>query len=125
MTVLHIGAVCATVAVLAWGCKGDPTADLRGGPNAIQAVPSQIFVDSGKAVSLVVSVQDAQLNPLAVDVAVQSADAAIASVAVDTTRPAVDGARHAFVVTALKAGQTTLNVSGGGLSESVPTTVGP
>jgi len=125
MKSLYMRAGCATLAVWGLACKGDPTADLRGGPNSINLVPSQVFVDEGKATSLLVAVEDEQLNPLTADVTVTSSDQSVVKVAVDTTRPSADGARHAYVITAVAPGHTKLMVSGGGLSDSVPTSVLP
>jgi hypothetical protein len=125
MKPLYIGAVSVTLTVIAWGCKGDPTADLRNGPSDMQVVPGQIFADQGKATAVVAVVVDEQTNPVAVDITATSADVTVATVAADTTRPAADGARHAFVITALAPGHTRVTLTGGGISDSVPVSVLP
>ncbi|HUL01978.1 MAG TPA: hypothetical protein VLV16_01970 [Gemmatimonadales bacterium] len=125
MRALYIAVVCAALASGTWTCKGDPTADLRGGPASVDLVPGQIFIDEGKATALLVAVRDEQLNTIAADIGVTSADASVATVAVDTTRPVVDGARHAYVVDAKAPGHTRLNVTGAGLSDTVAVSVLP
>lgn len=125
MKSLYITVVCAALASGTWACKGDPTADLRGGPASVSLVPGLIFLDEGKATSLLVAVRDEQLNTLAADITVMSADPTVATVEIDTTRPVVDGARHSYVVSAAAPGHTKLNVTGGGLSDTVAVSVLP
>ena len=48
-------------------CQGDPTASLRGGPFLITATPDLMFISEGEERSVIASVEDEQLNPLAVD----------------------------------------------------------
>jgi hypothetical protein len=125
MKALYIGAVCATLVGGAWACKGDPTADLRGGATSLGLTPGKILIDTGNSTPLVVVVRDSQLNPVASGVTIATADPSIATVRVDTTRPSIDGATHAFVVSAFSPGHTRLTVTGAGLTDSVPTSVLP
>jgi hypothetical protein len=125
MKSLYLAVVCTAVVSGTWGCKGDPTADLRGDPKSISLVPGLIFIDQGKSTSLLAAARDEQLNTVAGDVTATSAAAGVATVVVDSTRPAADGARYAFVVTGVAPGHTTLSVHAGALTDSVPVSVLP
>jgi len=123
---LHIGAFLAVLAFVVWACKGDPTSSLRGGPALLSVTPGAFFVKAGSdPLPMVVIPRDAQLNPVALDVAAATANAAIATVKVDTSRVFVDGATHAFLVTPTgTAGQSTyILVTGGSLKDSSRVTI--
>jgi hypothetical protein len=107
-------------AALAAACKGDPTADLRGGPASLSVSPNVVFVDPAASKSIEVVARDAQLNPVVLDVTATSASPAVATVAVDTTRPFPDASRHAFIVKAVGASKATtvIHIQGGSVSDS-------
>lgn len=115
------------VAVLVFGavasCKGDPTADLRGGPATIELNPDLMFVDLGATRDVAITVRDQQLNPIATAVTVTSTAPSIFTVAPDSAAPSADGARHNYLVTALAAGEAKLVVTSGGLADSATVTV--
>jgi hypothetical protein len=121
----HIGAILAGLAFAASACKGDPTADLRGGPAALSVTPQVLFLDPGASKSVEVEAVDAQLNPVVLDVTPATADQAVATVVVDDTRPFPDASRHAFIVTAAgTSGQSTvIRFQGGSLRDSTIVTI--
>jgi len=110
------------VGVLLFGavasCKGDPTADLRGGPSRIDFNPNLMFVDSGDTRSIVVTVRDQQLNPVSSPVTVTTTAPGIFTVAIDTSSPSADGARFTYIVTANAPGEAKLVAATGGLSDT-------
>lgn len=118
---------CLVAMVLVFGavasCKGDPTADLRTGPSRIDFSPNLMFVDSGDARTLIVTVRDAQLNPVSSPVEVTTTAPGIFTVALDTTSPSADGARFTYIVTANAPGEASLVASTGGLSDTAVVTV--
>jgi hypothetical protein len=117
------------VAVLVFGavasCKGDPTADLRGGPAQLSLNPNLMFIDQGTSKGLEVVVRDAQLNPVAATVTATSSDPAVLTVAPDSSVPSADNARYNFSITAVGPGQARVLVSSGGISDSTSVTVLP
>jgi hypothetical protein len=117
------------VAVLVFGtvasCKGDPTADLRGGAAILSLNPDLMFIDQGATKGLEVVVRDEQLNPVAAEVTATSANPAVVTVAPDTIVPSADGARHNFNVTAVGPGQERIIVSSSGVTDTVVVTVLP
>jgi hypothetical protein len=104
-------------------CKGDPTADLRGGPSRIDFSPNLMFVDSGATRPIVLTVRDAQLNPVASPVEVTTTAPAIFTVALDTTSPSADGARFTYIVTANAPGEARVVATSGGVSDTAIITV--
>src|SRR5688572_11042026 len=46
------------------GCSSEPTGDLRNGPSALVATPSQLFIEVGETKEVIVGAVDAQGNPL-------------------------------------------------------------
>jgi hypothetical protein len=108
-----------TGVVLAIGaCKGDPTSSLRNGPASLTVKPNTFVIDTGQTEALVITIRDAQLNPVAGTVTVTSANQTIAKVVRDTTLPPVDSSKASFQVTALSPGQTKLMVNGAGVIDS-------
>lgn len=120
-----IGTACVGLAVALAACKGDPTADLRGGPATLNLTPNIMFVDKGAIKTLTVVVRDAQTNPLAADVSAEAANAAVATVALDPDRTNPDNAIHVFNVTGLgNSGTSTyIRVSGAALKDSTRVTI--
>ncbi|HET7789289.1 MAG TPA: hypothetical protein VFK78_00670 [Gemmatimonadales bacterium] len=116
----YICAILAAASFSVLGCKGDPTADLRGGPTLLDVNPKFAFFNSGDAKPVEVIIRDAQLNPLSGDVTATSADGAVATVVLDTTRLSPDNSFHFFVVTAVGASgdSTFIRFAGGGLKDS-------
>ena len=121
----YMRALCAASAFAALACAKDPTASLRTGPSVLSLTPTVSFVDPGKTVSLVVVARDAQLNPVPVVLSATSANPGTATVEVDTARVFPDGATQGFVVTGVALGQTTVTVTGGGLTGMVTVNVLP
>jgi len=122
MNRFYVGAMAVAVGLLA--CQGDPTASLRGGPFLITATPDLMFIAEGDERSVVVSVEDEQLNPLALDVTATSANPSVFTVRSDPL-PATNKARSAFIVTAVAPGQAALTLMGGGLSKTATVNVLP
>ena len=121
-----IGAVLVGVAAIIPACKGDPTADLRGGPVRIDLTPSVMFLDKNAIKTLTVVVRDAQTNPLAAyAVSVETASAAVATVALDPDRTNPDYATHVFNVTGKGASgtKTYIRVTTEGLKDSTLVTI--
>ncbi len=126
---LYIGAILAGVTSAAGACKGDPTSSLRNGPAALSVTPSVVVSDPGTDTPVLVVVRDGQLNPVAADVAATSADQTLATVAGDASRPFIDAATHAFVVTtpatALDGGTTTVSFKAGALDTALVVELNP
>src|SRR6266566_5062389 len=124
----YVGAMLAGLAS-AWGaCKGDPTSALRTGAAALSVTPSVVVLDTAGKTPVLVVVRDAQTNPVVGDVTASVVDATIATVDADAARTFIDGATHAFVVTAsrkLDGGSTTLNFKSGPLDTTVTVALKP
>jgi hypothetical protein len=115
------------VAVLVFGavasCKGDPTADLRGGPTLIDFNPNLMFLDSGSTRDVTLTVRDEQLNPVASEVTVTSTAPTIFTVAPDSASPSAEGARSTWLITARAPGEAKLVATTGGVSDTATITV--
>jgi hypothetical protein len=83
-----------------------------------------MFVSEGEERSVIVGVEDEQLNPLALDVTATSANPSVFTVRRDTL-PATNNARTRFIVTAVAPGQAALTLAGGGLTRSATVNVLP
>ncbi|MFN2571093.1 MAG: hypothetical protein ABR537_05700 [Gemmatimonadales bacterium] len=125
MTRLDFRTVVAVVFLAATGCKGDPTADLRGGAASLSLNPDLMFIDQGASKGLEVVVRDQQLNPVSASVTATTSNAAVATVSPDTLTPSADNARYNFNVTAVGPGQAHVRVSAAGITDSATITVLP
>jgi len=121
----HMRALCAAFAFAALACAKDPTDSLRTGASQLSVTPTVAFLDPGSSVSIVVVARDPQLNAVPVTLSATSANPATATVVVDTARHFPDGATQAFLVTAVNPGQTTLSLTGGGLTTAATVNVLP
>jgi len=120
----YIGMILAGLVFAAWGCRGDPTAQLRSGPASLSLSINFGFLGVGKKGPVLVVAQDAQLNPVPLDpINATSANPAVATVAPDTSRHFPDGVTHPFAVTGVAAGTTIVTFAGGALKDSVIVTV--
>jgi len=120
-----VGAGCAAFAFATLACAGDPTSELRTGPTGLSVTPTVAFLDPAATVAVVVVARDDQLNPVPVTITATSANSAVATVEPDTARQFPDGATQAFIATGVTPGQTTLTVTGGGLTGTVTVNVVP
>ena len=121
----HKRAVCAAFALATLACASDPTSELRTGPTILSITPTVAFLDPAATVAVVVVARDDQLNPVPVTITATSGNSAIATVEVDTARHFPDGATQAFIATGVTPGQTTLTVTGSGLTGTVTVNVVP
>ncbi|HMG17593.1 MAG TPA: hypothetical protein VK573_02620 [Gemmatimonadales bacterium] len=117
--------VVAMVFLAAAGCKGDPTADLRGGPAVLSLSPNLMFIDKGASKEFEVVVRDEQLNPVAAPVTVTSTNPAVFTVAADSEVPSPDNAHYLFIVNAVANGQAKIAVNGGGVADTATVNVLP
>ena len=116
----YIRMILAGLAFVAWGCRGDPTAQFRSGPASLSLSINFGFLGVGKTGPVLVVAQDAQLNPVPLDpINATSANPAVATVAPDASRQFPDGVTHPFVITGVAAGTTTVTFAGGGVKDSV------
>ncbi len=121
----HKRAVCAAFALATLACASDPTSELRTGPTILSITPTVAFLDPAATVAVVVVARDDQLNPVPVTITATSGNSAVATVEVDTARHFPDGATQAFIATGVTPGQTTLTVTGSGLTGTVTVNVVP
>lgn len=120
---LDFRTVVVVLLAAAAGCKGDPTADLRGGATSFTLIPDQMFIDEGTSRGFEVTIRDQQLNPVAGPVQITSLATSVVTVEPDTAAPSADGANYNFIVTAIAAGETKLVVTSGGISDTATVTV--
>lgn len=121
----HKRAVCAAFAFATLACAGDPTSDLRTGPSILSITPTVAFIEPDSLLPVVVVVRDQQLNPVPATITASSGNSAVVTVQADTARHFLDGATQAFTAKALTPGQTTLTVTGAGLTGTVIVNVVP
>ena len=112
----------ALVAVLAVGCKTDPTASLAGGVARITTSLSFVTMNLGDSVFLSAVVRDQAGDPVTVAATATSADASISDLSPVTTTPL---AQTAFYVKGLAPGSTVLHFTAGAATDSVVVVVFP
>jgi hypothetical protein len=129
-----LGLVVPITLLVAAGCSGDPTSNLRNGIDHIEAAPTQLFIEPGNSKTVEVSGVDEQGNQLdlAFDVAAGSGitvkrDSTFHPVYVNDTLLAVPptATRWRFIVTAVDYGQTSFTVTSGGKNIQIPVQVIP
>ena len=118
-----IGAILVGLACAAAACKGDPTADLRGGPTSLSLTPNIMFIDNGATKSLAVQALDAELNPIDFLVGAEAVDPSVATATFDRVLP--NNTTNVFNVTGVGASGTStyIRVHGGSLKDSVLVTI--
>lgn len=114
---------------------GDPTADLRGGPNQVVADPSSLFLTEGQTTGIIVRVLDEQGNELSDTVTFATASSLVDVqydptflVGTDTTAPGAtvpSKTRTKILAKGVGVGTGTLTVSSGSLSTDIPFRVLP
>jgi hypothetical protein len=129
-----LGLVVPITLLVAAGCSGDPTSNLRNGLDHIEAAPTQLFIEPGNTKTIEVSGVDEQGNPLdlAFDATAGSGvtikrDSTFHPVYVNDTLLAVPptATRWRFIVTAIDYGTTSVTVSSGGKNVQIPVQVVP
>ncbi len=128
------GLILSLALAVVTACTTDPTAELRDGTGKLLASPAALIIEEGSTEDVTVGAFDGQGNPLA-ETFVPSFNAAILGVVRDSTFLAeYDGANlitpseavgFRFHVTANTVGSTTLSVSAGGSTVTVPVKVVP
>jgi hypothetical protein len=125
-----------TIALLGMaGCNGDPTGDLRNGPEKLVASPSQLFLDAGRSATVEVGAVDEQGNPIEAAYVATNVGSNI-SVTRDSTflpvfvndsqlEPPAEAPRFRFIVTANAFGASSFTVEGAGKSINIPVQVVP
>jgi hypothetical protein len=130
------GLVILAIGVGSWACKGDPQGDLRGDAVAVIASPSSLFINQGETELVLLEVNDAQDNQLAIsDFTLTSNDPGVTVVEDSTFNLVFDAngdavrpspwTRARFEVTGTAFVSTTLTASGGGVTREVPVRVVP
>ena len=118
-------AALAGLAMVNGSCVDDPLADLDSSPAAILTSHSSLQLTQGAAgFAVTATVVDGRSAPLAVPVTATGCDAAV-SAAVDPTYNPVPATSARFLVTGVSPAGSCLNLSGGGLTKTVPTVVLP
>jgi len=125
-----------TIALLGMAaCSGDPTGDLRNGPEKLVASPSQLFLDVGRSATVEVGAVDAQGNQIEAAYVATNVGSNL-SVKRDSTflpvfvndsqlEPPAEAPRFRFIVTANAFGATSFTVDGAGKSIEIPVQVVP
>jgi hypothetical protein len=125
-----------TIALLGMAaCSGDPTGDLRNGPEKLVASPSQLFLDVGRSATVEVGAVDDQGNPIEAAYVATNVGSNL-SVKRDSTflpvfvndsqlEPPAEAPRFRFIVTANAFGASSFTVEGAGKSISIPVQVVP
>jgi hypothetical protein len=129
-----LGLVVPVTLLLAVGCNGDPTSDLRNGLDHIEAAPTQLFLQPGGSKTVEVSGVDEQGNQL--DLAFETTNGSGITVKRDSTFHPIyvndsvltvppTSTRWRFIVTGLSYAQTSFTVTSGGKNLVVPVQVVP
>jgi hypothetical protein len=122
---LDFRTVVVVLLAAAAGCKGDPTADLRGGASQLGLNPDLMFIDSADTKPFAVTIRDQQLNPVAGRVEVTSSAPSIMTVEQDTAAGSADSANYNFLVNGISPGAAKLIVTSGGLADTATVSVLP
>jgi len=128
MNRLLVGAVVLAMSIPALSC-GDPTSSLRGGPAAIEAEPTSLFVTQGQTTQITVRVLDEQGNELADTVTFSSPSSAVTVaydpnflVGTDTTTPGAtvpSKTRTRLLLTGVTVDTGHVTVTSGNLSKDI------
>jgi hypothetical protein len=135
MNRLYHGMAVLVIWVVGSSC-GDPTGDLRGGPDRVAADPSALFLDQGETQNVIIRVLDEQGNEGAstvTNIMVSPADLATVTIdssflaGTDTTRNTQipDPTRTQLVVTAGSRAAGFIEVTASGLKDTIPVRVLP
>jgi hypothetical protein len=117
------------------GCSSEPTEDLRDGPTALVAAPTQLFIELGGIKNVEVGSVDAQGNPIDLNYEVTATGAGITvrrdssflPIFVDdsTLQAPPVGPRFRFIVEGTGYANSSFTVTAGELSITVPVQVVP
>jgi len=117
------------------GCNSEPTEDLRRGPTALVATPTQLFIELGGVKSVEVGAVDAQGNPIDLNYEVTATgsgisvrrDSSFLPIFVDdsTLQAPPVGPRFRFIVEGTGYTATSFTVSAGELDITIPVQVVP
>jgi hypothetical protein len=110
------GLLAAVLAVGIAACVSDPTDELSGEPDRIVTSLNKVFLQPGDSVLVTAELQDAQGVPLPTLPEVTSADPAVVGVILADVPPL---SVRRFYVKSLGAGTVAVNLTAGGVSETI------
>ena len=116
--------VLTGMALLTGSCVEDPLADLDASPAALVVSHSALQLTQGDDFLITATVVDGRSTPLALPITASGCDAAVTATADPDYEP-VPPTSSRFVVSAVGAADTCVNVSAGGLSKVVDVIVLP
>jgi hypothetical protein len=135
MNRFKLGLVVPITLLMAVGCNGDPTSDLRNGIDHLTAAPSQLFLEPGTTKTVEVAGVDEQGNPLDLSFVVTPASSAITvkrdssfhPVFINDTLLTVPptATRWRFIVTGVSYANTSFKIASEGKEIVVPVQVVP
>lgn len=118
--------VTASLAALALAaCFDDPTSGLRGGPATLRLSSNAMFIAPGDSVNVTGHITDQQGNQVVGTLTFTTGDAAVAATGADTSLTQPGTTEAGGYVKGVGAGQTWIQVSGAGVSDSIRVTVVP